>query len=1464
MAYISKITPLGSNTAYDIKAKLVHHTDFLDTSNWQQTITYHKATDYTATYPPGYGYHNTGDTNGAFTIIPYETNTQPWGGTEGLYIGKTAFKWENNTILHSGNYTTYLNDVYVKKSGDTMTGSLTVSSTSPHLYLKNTSWTKGTNPTANSYSAVEFTANNGTGNKNRISLLETTVSTSGNSLLNIYLVPNVEDSTSWSGIVLSKTPANVLSISLQGATTVTGNVNPSADNTYTLGTSGVKWKNVYATTFTGSLSGNASTASALTDIASTDSASSTATQRRIWFCYDNNTTGRPAYDDNFTYQTSTKTLSVNNIKITRALKNLITGTGTAGSDAGSGDNRYKPARWTFNTGANAADGEIFTIKIPVAGHDYGVYMSVNNGTNYYPVVLNGTGRITTHYGNGTYLQVIFEPTGSATNMYPLAGGTSRQTVTGGVFRVINYYDSNTNTLLRVYSSATDLNVPLIGQSSANSTTAAWSTYTGTYKDWYGAIPNDDAKRAKINLSTGMITAPGGITGNLTGNASSASTVNVTETTPSSNTSYYLTYATGKSGNQTLRANADLYYYDTGTTSYLNVGSSSNSGGLTLHNANGKLGNIVSSAFTENRTFTLPDKTGTIALTSDLVDTKVTQTALAASGYSNWRTLLWGASNSGTEGFTPATVTDQVYSTDLLTVQPSTGTIRAKNFKAISGNFTANNTGYGLYLKDSAGTSYAGIYDNGANLWVGASSSEGNHHKGSTFISTGYGSDGTTGNLTAYISIPTKSGTTVTHTGRAIAHVITAGSATKPVYADSNGALKPITSYEGNAASATKVYITANSATSGSSYYPTFTTASTSGNQDLKNDTRFYIYDAASSGTYLNIGNSTNSGFLRLWNSNGKNAKIETSAFTDNRTFTLPNKTGTIALTSDSAPAINGVYYGVCSTDQAIKTKTVTLTNGTNFALAEGCLVAVKFTNASAAATMTLDVNGTGAKNLCMYGTTTMSSTTHTNGWRAGAVVLFVYDGTQWERVFWENTTYWNESIYVSTAASTAAKVGNGTYTLEAGKYFQVLITNANTAASALTLNINNKGAKPIYINGAASSTSNYTLPQGYYLVYYDGTNYHFRTDSYIPGNIAGTASNVRGTVAIANGGTGKTTAAEAWTALGGGSVGKLNYGSGTTTYLRNDGTWAAPASDHKVTQGAAITTAGAYPIILATSTATTEQTNTVNKTSTLTYNPSTTKLHTPILEVTTASYGETLPSSGTAGQLFFQTSSGGMYELPTGGTIGQALIKNSANNRDVVWGTPANATTAVNATNAYTSASTAKAYIVGATTDAASFKALVHNASVYTENTVLFGAAWNDYAEFRKDNQNEIQEPGRCVAEQGDGALALTTQRLQRGCEIISDTFGFAIGQDEENGYNTPIAVSGRALAYIYEGREAAIKHIGWPVCSGPNGTVSIMTEEEEEKYPSRIIGTISEIPNYEYWGAKSIAVKERVWIRIK
>lgn len=141
----------------------------------------------------------------------------------------------------------------------------------------------------------------------------------------------------------------------------------------------------------------------------------------------------------------------------------------------------------------------------------------------------------------------------------------------------------------------------------------------------------------------------------------------------------------------------------------------------------------------------------------------------------------------------------------------------------------------------------------------------------------------------------------------------------------------------------------------------------------------------------------------------------------------------------------------------------------------------------------------------------------------------------------------------------------------------------------------------------------------------------------------------------------------------------------------------------------------------------------------------------------------------------------------------------------------------------------------------------------------IFGAVWNDYAEYRKTID---VKPGTCVHEKGDGSLEPSSDFLQYGCEIISDTYGFAIGENDE--CKTPIAVSGRVLAYLYQDREEALKHIGWPVCSGPNGTVSIMSEEEQRLYPLRAIGTISEVPNYEYWGTGNVKVDGRVWIRLR
>ena len=149
------------------------------------------------------------------------------------------------------------------------------------------------------------------------------------------------------------------------------------------------------------------------------------------------------------------------------------------------------------------------------------------------------------------------------------------------------------------------------------------------------------------------------------------------------------------------------------------------------------------------------------------------------------------------------------------------------------------------------------------------------------------------------------------------------------------------------------------------------------------------------------------------------------------------------------------------------------------------------------------------------------------------------------------------------------------------------------------------------------------------------------------------------------------------------------------------------------------------------------------------------------------------------------------------------------------------------------------------------------NGTTKIQNNKVYGAVWNDYAEYRYSDE---LEPGRVIIECGDGRLKRASSRLQPGAEVVSDTFGFAIGQDEN--CCTPVAIAGRVLAYPNE--KLCKYKPGDPVCSGPNGTVSKMTRREVRKYPDRVIGTVSEIPTYDTWGEHNIPVNGRIWIRIR
>ena len=202
-----------------------------------------------------------------------------------------------------------------------------------------------------------------------------------------------------------------------------------------------------------------------------------------------------------------------------------------------------------------------------------------------------------------------------------------------------------------------------------------------------------------------------------------------------------------------------------------------------------------------------------------------------------------------------------------------------------------------------------------------------------------------------------------------------------------------------------------------------------------------------------------------------------------------------------------IAYGTCDTAAGTAAKVATI-NDPSWVLKTGNIIMIKFSATNSASNVTLNVNGTGTKQIAYSNNRPYTGNSNMIAGYANRSLVYMYDGTYW---VWISGGYdANDNNIPSamswTAAATAAKTASHSNYYAIVGYNLVTFQYTNTAASALTLNINGKGAKPIYINGTASSSTNYTLQAGCYLVYYDGTNYYFRTDGKITGDITGNAT----------------------------------------------------------------------------------------------------------------------------------------------------------------------------------------------------------------------------------------------------------------------------------------------------------------------------------------------------------------------
>ena len=88
-------------------------------------------------------------------------------------------------------------------------------------------------------------------------------------------------------------------------------------------------------------------------------------------------------------------------------------------------------------------------------------------------------------------------------------------------------------------------------------------------------------------------------------------------------------------------------------------------------------------------------------------------------------------------------------------------VRETGTMDFTGNIGISSRGRGYYLTDRTDFQYPLGYDNGANLWIGATQTTAQHHTGQTFISAGYNATDGEGNPTIYVAVPNATNTSAT-------------------------------------------------------------------------------------------------------------------------------------------------------------------------------------------------------------------------------------------------------------------------------------------------------------------------------------------------------------------------------------------------------------------------------------------------------------------------------------------------------------------------------------------------------------------------------------------------------------------------------------------------------------------------------------------------------------------------------
>lgn len=172
-----------------------------------------------------------------------------------------------------------------------------------------------------------------------------------------------------------------------------------------------------------------------------------------------------------------------------------------------------------------------------------------------------------------------------------------------------------------------------------------------------------------------------------------------------------------------------------------------------------------------------------------------------------------------------------------------------------------------------------------------------------------------------------------------------------------------------------------------------------------------------------------------------NSDVPANAKFTDTTYSLATSAANGLMSANDKLKLNytNIAYATCDTAADTSAKVATISGNSKWSLAVGSIVTVKFSVTNTASNCTLNVNGTGAKQIWYHNSVYTGNSASVTG-AVDTFVRFMYDGTYW---VWIGHSADNSPGYASATA--AGIVSTGTQHFKGAKYFEdsVFIPNPN-------------------------------------------------------------------------------------------------------------------------------------------------------------------------------------------------------------------------------------------------------------------------------------------------------------------------------------------------------------------------------------------------------------------------------------